>query len=269
MIRLIATDVDGTLVPDGSDKINREIFDVILQLKKRGVYFAVASGRQWKSIEHLFMPVKDHIFYVAENGAYVGVRGRELFTFPMNKKNVFEIVRQVRELGTCEIMLSGKDVIYIDSKDEVFINYLVNGYHNVVERVKDLLEVKEEIIKISIYHGGYNAYEAAGGLMIPSWGEKLKVVTAGSEWLDIMEKGVSKGWALQEIMDSLIIKKEETMAFGDNLNDLEMLQCAGISYAIGNAREEVKQAADFVADTNVNDGVLKVLKQLLKQGLEV
>ncbi len=263
MIKLIATDIDGTLVPDGSDKINPEIFEVIMHLKKQGIYFVVASGRQWKSIERLFMPIKDAIFYIAENGAYVGARGRELFTVPMKQEDVYEIVKQVRELGTCEVMVSGKDVIYIDSKNPVFIDYLINGYHNEVEQVKDLLMVKEEFIKVSIYHQGYQAYEAAGVVMEKNWGGKLKVVTAGKEWLDIMEKGVNKGAALNTIQESLEIFREETMAFGDNLNDLELLAAPEESYAIGNAREEVKKAAKYVTDTNVNDGVLKEIRKLV------
>lgn len=264
MIKLIATDIDGTLVPDGSDKINPEIFEVIMKLKKQGIYFTAASGRQWKSIERLFFPVKDAIFYIAENGAYVGARGRELFTFPMKREDVYEIVKQVRQIPDCDVMVSGKDIIYIDSKNPIFIDYLINGYHNEVEQVEDLLSVKEEFIKVSIYHQGYQAYAAAGQIMEKHWGEKLKVVTAGREWLDIMEKEVNKGAALRVIQESLEITREETMVFGDNLNDLELLSMAEESYAIGNAREEVKKAAKYIADTNINDGVLKEIKKLLK-----
>lgn len=264
MIKLIASDIDGTLVPDGSDQINPEIFQVITRLKSQGIYFAAASGRQWKSIERLFWPIRDQIFYIAENGAYVGARGRELFAFPMKLSQVRAIVKQVRALGTCEIMLSGKNVIYIESKDQAFIDYLIHGYHNEVEQVKDLLLVDAEIVKVSIYHGGYRAFEEAGVVMLPRWGDKLKVVTAGREWLDIMEKPVNKGAALKEIQESLGIFPEETMVFGDNLNDMEMLRQAKYSYAIGNARDEVKEAAGYLADTNINDGVLKVIRTLLR-----
>lgn len=264
MVKLIASDIDGTLVPDGSDKINPEIFKVITELKKQGIYFVAASGRQWKSIERLFEPVKDDIFYIAENGAYVGARGRELFTVPMKSEDVKEIIRDVRTLPECDMMLSGKDVIYIESKNQVFIDYLILGYHNEVKQVENLDDIDETIVKVSIYHQGYNAYEAAGGLIIPKWGEKLKVVTAGKEWLDIMEPQVNKGAALREIQESLSVTPEETMAFGDNLNDMELLARAKYSYAIGNAREEIKAAANYLADTNVNDGVLKVIRTLVK-----
>lgn len=264
MVKLIASDIDGTLVPDGSDKINPEIFRVITQLKRQGIYFAAASGRQWKSIERLFEPVKDQIFYIAENGAYVGARGRELFTSPMKTEEVREIIRDVRNIPDCDLMLSGKDVIYIESKNQVFIDYLILGYHNVVKQVKNLEEIDDTIIKVSIYHQGYNAFQVAGSVMLPKWGSKLKVVTAGKEWLDIMERQVNKGAALREIQESLGITFEETMAFGDNLNDIELLERAKYSYAIGNAREEVKEAASYITDTNVNDGVLKVLRTLVR-----
>lgn len=271
MIKLIASDIDGTLVPDGSDKMNPEIFSVIMALKEYGIHFTAASGRQWRSIERLFGPMKDHIFYIAENGAYVGARGRALFTAPMKTDQLIQIIRQTRTLKDCEIMVSGRDVIYIDSKNEVFISYLVDGYHNDVEHVEDLVSFIQEnkdsmeFLKASIYHQGYDAVHAAGETMIPLWSDKLKVVIAGNEWLDIMEKQVNKGVALKELQESLFVTPEETMVFGDNLNDIEMLNCAEYSYAIGNARDEVKQAARYVADTNVNDGVLKVLKKLLKQ----
>ena len=62
MIKLIVSDVDGTLVPDGSSKINPEVFDTILKLREKGIQFAIASGRPWASVEHAFEPVKRKIF---------------------------------------------------------------------------------------------------------------------------------------------------------------------------------------------------------------
>ena len=72
MIKLIVSDVDGTLVPDGSPDLDPEVFDIILKLREKGMQFVVASGRPWASVESAFEPVKKKIFYVANNGAYVG-----------------------------------------------------------------------------------------------------------------------------------------------------------------------------------------------------
>ena len=72
MIKLIVSDVDGTLVPDGTPLVPEELFDVILKLRERGIQFAIASGRPWASVESTFEPVKKKIFYIANNGAYLG-----------------------------------------------------------------------------------------------------------------------------------------------------------------------------------------------------
>ena len=79
MIKLIVSDLDGTLVEDGGGVLNPEYFSVIRGLKAKGIYFCAASGRHASGIEHLFLPVKDEIFYIGGNGTYVGCRGRELY----------------------------------------------------------------------------------------------------------------------------------------------------------------------------------------------
>ena len=79
MIKLIASDIDGTLVVDGTNKVNPEIFEVLIKLKEKGIQFAAASGRQWASIEAVFEPIKEKVFYLSDNGAYVGCHGRNLF----------------------------------------------------------------------------------------------------------------------------------------------------------------------------------------------
>ena len=78
MIKLIVSDVDGTLAEDGGS-INPELFDVILKLKEQGIYFVAASGRHQVRLEHAFEPIKDRIFFISANGCYVGTSKRELF----------------------------------------------------------------------------------------------------------------------------------------------------------------------------------------------
>ena len=77
MIKLIASDIDGTLLEEGTDGINPEIFTVIRELKKKGIVFAAASGREYASLRRLFQPVKDDIYFIADNGASVMYGGEE------------------------------------------------------------------------------------------------------------------------------------------------------------------------------------------------
>ena len=261
MIKLIASDIDGTLVKDGCHDINPELYDVILKLREKGIQFAAASGRQWGSIESIFDPIKEKIFYLSDNGAYVGLHGRRLYTNPIDRQTVMDLIHDVRRKEGLEIMLSGPDIIYMETKNQDVLDWMINGYKFRIQQVEDLTAVDSEFIKVSVYRE--HDVESHTRDLQEKYGDLLKITTAGDMWLDCMKKGINKGQAVKLLQDSLGIKQSETMAFGDQLNDVEMLQQAYYSFAVGNAREEVKAAAKFQTDTNVNNGVLKILKLLL------
>lgn len=260
MIKLIASDIDGTLVTDGSHEINPELYDVILKLRAKGIQFAAASGRQWASIESIFDPIKERVFYLSDNGAYVGCHGRDLFINPIERRTIMDVIQDVRKTEGLEIMVSGPDMIYVETADREFVDWLVNGYKFRVKQVEDLTRVESQFIKISVYRK--TDVEAHTRALREKYADRLKITIAGDMWMDCMKPGINKGQAVKLLQESLGIKPEETMAFGDQLNDIEMLNQAYYSFAVGNAREEVKAAARFQTDTNVNDGVLKILKLL-------
>lgn len=261
MVRLIVSDVDGTLVEDGTTNINPELYGVIRKLREQGVQFAVASGRQWVSIEKLFDPIKEKIFYISDNGAYVGCHGRNLFLNTLDIGLAQELIADVKQYGDLKLMVSGPDYVYMERTDQELVDWMVNGYRYEVRLVDDIASVTAPIIKVSIYREADVEGRAAG--LLSKYGGRMKMAVAGDMWLDCMATGVNKGQAVGLLQESLRIAPEQTMAFGDQLNDLEMLGQAYYSFAVGNARQEVRQAARFQADTNRNDGVLKVLKTLL------
>lgn len=260
MIKLIVSDIDGTLVRDGDNVLNPDYFQEILRLRAKGIQFAAASGRQWHSIERIFDPVKEKIFYISDNGAYVGCHGRNLFLTPIERQLALMIVQEIRSHEELDVVLSGPDVVYVETKSQELVHWLVDCYRFEVKQVPDVTKVPDEIIKVSAYkkHG----VEESTKDIREKYRDQLKITISGDMWMDCMATGVNKGAAIQMIQESLDILPEETMAFGDQLNDLEMMGKAYYSYAIGNARPEVKAAARFQADTNVNNGVLKVLQLL-------
>lgn len=261
MIKLIVSDIDGTLVKDGSHEMNPELCDVILKLRKKGIQFAAASGRQWASIESIFESVREKIFYLSDNGAYIGCYGRNLFINPIERKTVMDMIEDVRKSEGLEVMVSGPDVVYLETKDQTFVDWLIHGYKFKVEQVPDLTKVESDFIKVSVYRR--TDVESHTKMLQKKYEDRLKITIAGDMWMDCMKPGINKGQAVKMIQDSLDIKPEETMAFGDQLNDVEMLGRAYYSFAVGNARKEVKAASKFQTDTNENDGVLKILKLLL------
>lgn len=262
MIKLIVSDIDGTLVKDGENQVNPEIFDVIMRLKReKHIHFAAASGRQAASIEYTFDPIKKEIFYVAENGSYLGCFGRTLFLYPIERKPAMELICEIRSNPELEVMVGGAKGTYLETDNQKFIDWMTEGYHFHIIRVDDITKVDDEIIKIAAYKKE-NVQEIAGHFF-DRYQDNLKITISGDMWLDCMRKDVNKGEAVRTLQESLGIAPEETMVFGDQLNDIEMLGRAYYSFAVANARDEVKKAARFQADANVNDGVMKILKLLL------
>lgn len=262
MIKLIVSDIDGTLVKDGENQVNPEVFDVIMELKKKKkIHFAAASGRQAASIEYTFKPIAKEIFYVAENGSYIGCIGRTLFLYPIERELVNSLIRDIRKNPLLETVVSGAKGAYLETKNQELIDWMIEGYHFHIIQVDDLTKVDDEIIKVSAYKK--EDIQEVCSPFFDKYGNQMKMTISGDMWMDCMREGINKGEAIKTLQESLGIAPEETMVFGDQLNDIEMLNRAYYSFAVGNAREEVKKAARFQADTNINGGVLKILKNLL------
>lgn len=263
MIKLIASDIDGTLVEEGSSSVNPELFDVIRKLKEQGRIVAFASGRQYNSMCRLMEPVKDDVIFIAENGAYVVCRDKTIDCIGFERALYEEIIWYLRSRHCGSILANAPRMAYIESKDPEFLRWMREGYRIEMEQAEDLLQVPEPIIKAAVYCGmDANAIAGPAGEWFRG---RVNVMAAGEKWVDFVKEGVDKASALQRIQNLMHISKEETMAFGDNNNDIGMLRCAGESYAVANAREEVKQAAKHLTGSNTQDGVLKVLRTLLEK----
>lgn len=264
MIRLIATDVDGTLVKESTPWIYPEILSAIREWTDRGGYFCVASGRQYYSIRHMFEEVSDRIVYLAENGAHVHYQDRDILVKKMRRDYVEELMTQLRQYDECEILVSSTKGSLIESRSAEFIKLIAEGYHNKYRVVEDVLAVPEEIIKIAIRHEG-SIRELGERVLIPQWQDKIKACMAGEDWVDFMDASVDKGNALKVIQEYLGVTAAETMAFGDNDNDIGLLAAAGESYAVANARDSVKAKAKHICPSYHEKGVYQVISELLRQ----
>ena len=263
MIRLVATDIDGTLIKDSTPDLYPEMVGALKELAERGVIFCAASGRQYHSIRNVFRDVKEDIVFIAENGALIRYKEKDIRVTPMKREDVEGIIHQYREYeGICDVMVSTPDGCLLESRNKAFINLLAYGYRNKFTLVDDVLKVNAEIIKIAMYQKD-SIRDLGEGVLIPQWKDKVKVCMAGDEWVDFMDASVDKGKALTFIQDYFHIPMEETMAFGDNNNDIGMMEAAGESYAVENAREEVKAAAKHICPSYLEKGVYHVIKDLI------
>lgn len=262
MIRLIASDIDGTLIKDSTPDLYPEMTDAIRELKERDILFCAASGRQYESIRNVFRDIKEGIVFIAENGAQIRYREKDIKLTLMKREYAEAIVRQVREYGSCDMMVSTPDGGLVETRNKAFVDLLTYGYRNKFTLVDDVLDVDADIIKIAVYQKD-SIRELGENVLIPQWSDKVKVCMAGEEWVDFMDLSVDKGNALAFIQDYFHISREETMAFGDNNNDIGMMKAAAESYAVENAREEVRAAAKHICPSYLEKGVYRVVKDLI------
>jgi Cof subfamily protein (haloacid dehalogenase superfamily) len=260
MIKLIASDMDGTLL-DENGCIPEEFFDIYETLNSKDIVFVAASGRQYYTLERDLDSIKDNVIFIAENGSFVMHENKELYSCHIDKITVQDLIQVGRRVEGTKTVLCGKKGAYVESSDPKFIEQ-VSRYFAKYEIVDDLMDVKDDILKLSICDFKGPA-ENANNVYYPLFKDKLRVVVSSELWLDIFSLKANKGEALKYIQDKLNISSMETMAFGDYFNDVEMLQNAHHSYAMNNAPEGVKKHARYIAKSNKEHGVLDTIKKIV------
>ena len=261
MIRLIATDLDGSLLPDDK-KVPEDFFTLLPELKKRGIYFFAASGRTHQALTQNFSPVSEQIGYICENGAYVVHDGNILFSSTIKAIEISEIIKTVHMLPDVHLVLCGKKTAYMTVYPKKFDPHM-ESYHAVHETITDYHSVKDDFFKLAIcdLRGPENN---SFPVLYEKFGKDFGMFISGKHWMDIMVKGVNKGQALSKVQKRLGILREETLAFGDYYNDIELLKQAGYGYVMKNATVDMKKNAKYVTShTNNENGVIKVVKKFL------
>lgn len=259
-IKFVAADMDGTLLDDNS-QLSPDFFPIFQQLTQRGILFAAASGRQYYSLLQTFDSIKDQILFIAENGTLVMYQGEVLSSSTICRQDIHQIIQQARKIEGAYIVLCGKESAYIETDNEQAL-VEISKYYQRCQTTSDLLSVEDDFIKVAICH-----FSGTESLVFPSinasFGSSHKVVVSGKIWLDVMNASASKGAAIEKLREVFGFTFEQSMAFGDYLNDIEMLEASYYSYAMENAHSEVKRVAKYVAKSNREQGVLTVLQDYL------
>ena len=265
-IRLIACDMDGTLLDD-DDAVHDDFWPLVEQLHAQDILFCPASGRQYFNLRERFEPIADEVVFIAENGAFV-VRGdRELSSDCLDRDVARQLIGVARGLvaGGSDVgaVLCGKSSAYIERADAPFRDEVDKYYHRLAV-VDDLDEVDDDVLKVAIYD--FVSSEAVAAPAFAGFADTHQVVVSGEHWLDVMNLGVNKGTGLRHIQEALGITRDQTMVFGDFLNDLEMMDEATYSFAMANAHPVLAERARFRAPGNTDNGVVRTIKSVL--GLE-
>lgn len=258
-VKLIVSDVDGTLVKNGQKYLEAGFMEAVNALSERGVTFAVASGRQRQSIEELFAGSKSPLYIICENGGKLCYNGKDLDFHAFSTEMYQEIYREVKAYcpGICFVM-AAPDAYYTESESREFAKVLAEKYFFKVRAVDDLGHLKLPVCKIAVYTE--NDVSKLARHFQEIWSDRMEIAVSGDRWVDFTPKGTDKGAGVKKLQELLGVTKDETMVFGDNENDASMMDCALYSCAVSNALPAAKRAARYETES-----VLGELKKLLER----
>lgn len=257
MIKLIASDLDGTLISKSSPAVSERMIDLIKTMRRRGIMFCAASGRQYPNLRRLFSPVRDDIVYVCENGAAAFADDRAVSKTALPREAALELIDDVLGFDDCEVLISGERTSYLMPKHDDYYDHIRHFVGNDVTLIKSPADITEDILKVSSYcRCGTAKYEP---ILLPKWGRNFSAVVAGSKWIDATL--ADKGTALRQMCSILGVLPDEVVCFGDNFNDVPMFRFSGLSYAMASAADGVRAEADSIC-TCVEDEVEKLLNNL-------
>lgn len=260
MIRLIASDLDGTLLTDGTKELPPDFFEVLDMLFERDIMFAVASGRTYSAADHFFPPEYiEKMMFICDNGACISHGNKILHIEALDERTYFEFLDACERIGGLRLVVCTSGGVYHLRSSDEFFNEVGRFYrkHSAVDNLRD---VRDTVYKFAVYDElGAEAHGKAE--LDKIFQGRLNVQVSGPVWMDVMAMGVSKGSALTRLRMEFGISAEETMAFGDYFNDVEMLQSVKWSFCTENGHEDVKKLCSHVCGDCNHGGVTKAIRQ--------
>lgn len=262
MIKLIIADMDGTLL-NSKKELSKDLFNIIEILNKKDIKFAVASGRQYYNLQYIFEGIDKNIAFISENGSIIFDNQECIYVNELNKESIEEPVNTIRNVKNAFPVLCGVKSAYVEDNNSEFLKNS-NMYYRSLEVVPNILDVlkKDKICKIATYDSigaETNSYP-----ILKKYNDRFLVSLSGENWVDINNNDINKGEAVKILQKQYNIKYDECMAFGDYLNDYEMMKMCKYSYAMSNAHPKLKEICNFEAPSNDEDGVVKVLKKIFE-----
>lgn len=284
MIRLIASDMDGTLLND-EHTISEENLKAIKVAEEKGCHFTIVTGRDYSGVKNFFEEFDLKCECILSNGAeYRDINGEVIERITIDNTTVRKIVEVMMkanvsiEMFTEDGMIIINEEIYKESLLERFRRYnkgktdleiieiarhMYDTWNpKIIKNVEEFLDSNTDILKIMTYH------EDAG--YIKELKEKLKniegiaVASTFENDIEISNIQAQKGLILTKVIEKIGIKKEEVIVLGDSFNDYSMFEEFENSFAMENAIPEIKKIAKYITDTNDNDGVAKAIYKALE-----
>ncbi|WP_296241663.1 Cof-type HAD-IIB family hydrolase [uncultured Faecalicoccus sp.] len=260
MIKAIFFDFDGTILSHSTMRVPASAKKALQALQKQGILVIVATGRHITEIEEFdFCHEFTFDAYITLNGQYCFNQHESIYSNPVPKEDVLAILEHIKE--------DPYPCVFVE-KDRQYMNFYTDWVRLEYQKLGTSLPELEDIQRAA----DHDIYQLSPYLndrqeqVLFAKTKNIKIDRWTDYVIDVLPKVGGKDTGIQKVLDYYGLKKEETMAFGDASNDIPMFQETGISVAMGNAKPEVKQVADYITDDIDQDGLAQALQhfQLIK-----
>jgi len=268
--KLLAVDLDGTLL-NGKEKISAGNLAAVREAHRKGVKIVVSTGRSYTTAEEYIHQLDVGHLSVTYNGALIRNGTGIMRRVSMADNVAAQILRLLVSLGHCPIVYASDENKYyekVDRYSEAFISY-VGGAEMKMYKVDGLLErAWEDVLRLTVVTGTEHV-ERLHKEMVPRYASRIRTIGTYFPGFDfwtfeILDIGSSKSKGLEYICSRFGIGRGEVIAVGDNDNDVDMIEWAGLGAAMKNGLPAAREAADYVTErTNNEDGVAEVIERFV------
>ena len=272
-IRVIATDMDGTLLdPKGQLDLPR-LEKILDKLDQCDIRFVIATGNEVHRMRQLLGHLAERVVLVVANGARIFENNELIQAQTWDDAMVDRALghfkgRECQDQFVVTAMNGGfvKEGTVFTELDKFMTPEMIEKLYQRTNFVDEFdSKLFGGVLKMSMVVGEERS-ESVLQEINDLFDGHVRAVSSGYGCIDILQDGIHKAWGLVELLKRWNLKPEQIMAFGDSENDIEMLELAGISYAMENAEESVKEVATKVAPANSQAGVYQVLENWLEKG---
>lgn len=270
--KLVCIDMDGTLL-DERGEITKENKEALQKLSDKGIRIAITTGRMHKFVKAFSKMIGIEVILITSNGASIALTPEEAPFYNEVMKG-----DALRQFYTCAKHHDVK--IHFTTANGIILDYELPAdhiYHGINKGIPK--EEQIELVNMKDFEEAFKTYDGqiikalciheTDQNTLDNLREELEqfgdyeIVSSWKNNIEVMPKGMSKGNAVKKLAQKLNISLEEVVCMGDSENDLSMLQIAGLAVAMGNAREDIKAAADYVTATNNESGVAKAINKFI------
>ena len=266
MYKLIAIDMDGTLL-NKEGKVSEKNRQAIKKATENGVKVVITTGRGFSGIERfldeLGLNKQGEYALVCNGGAAYNCHTKKPISTLGIKGKDLHIINEINKELNLTLQAYTLDMCFASEENEYtkFEREHIGTKIEIIDFCKDIKE-DDDLMKVLLLEKPEVLDEKIK--MIPKEiKEKYTLVKSLPVTLEIMNKECHKGFGLEKLIKELGIKREEVISIGDEQNDFEMIEFAGLGVAMGNASEKIKEIADYITKTNEEDGVAHVIEKFV------